>query len=285
MSEIDPPLVGVRFFHFAATMVVFGTTLWTLYAPSPARRAVPVNALLVLAVVALASGGLWAVLTLTRIGGTDVLQAGVLEQMAVETGFGRAFLGQAVLALVLIIALVVWPRLRWAHCALSAGLLGGLAFIGHSAVGEGFVLGARLANEAIHLLAAGAWLGALPALWVSLRPADPRLAAASVRRFSIVGILAVSAILLTGAVNTALMLGMSHAFASSFYFRVLLVKLLLVLGMIALAVVNWRSITPHIQTDPRTALRALRRNVIAEQGLGLGVLAAVSLLGTLDPSM
>lgn len=285
MTGIEPALVATRFVHFAATMGIFGTTLWALYAQPPARRAVPVIAVLARAVVALASGALWAGLTLSHIVGNGVTQAGAFETMMVETGFGRAFLAQALLATILIIALAARPRLRWAHLVVSAGLLGGLAFIGHSAAGRGPYGGARLAGQAIHLIAAGAWLGALPALWASLRTLDPPTAALAVRRFSTVGMAAVSAILITGAINTALMLGMSSAFASSLYFRVLLVKLTLVLGMIALAVVNWRSVTPHIQAAPARALRALRRNVLIEQSLGLGVLAAVSLLGTLDPSM
>jgi putative copper resistance protein D len=96
---------------------------------------------------------------------------------------------------------------------------------------------------------------------------------------------AVLAILVTGAANTALMLGMSRDFIGSIYFRVLTAKLGLVLAMIAVAVINRMAIAPQIARSPQAALRSLRRNVLFEQVLGLGVLAAVSWLGALDPSM
>ena len=282
--EFDAPLVAVRWVHFAVTMLLFGTALWPLYAPSPARSVVPHGTSLALAVIALASGGAWALLTLIHISGDGIADLGLMRTMLLGTGFGRAFVAQALIALVLIITLMALPRQRWAHMAVSGALLAALAFVGHSAVGQGLSGDARQAGQALHLLAGGAWLGSLPALYLSLA-ATPQAAAESIRRFSTMGIVAVLAILVTGAANTSLMLGMSRAFASSIYFRVLLVKLGLVAAMIAVAVVNRVSISPQIGRSPKAALRSLRRNVIFEQGLGLGVLAVVSWLGALDPSM
>ena len=284
MMEFDAPLVAVRWVHFAVTMLLFGTALWALYAPPPARSVVPHGASLALAVIALASAGAWALLTLIHISGEGIADPALIRTMLLGTGFGRAFVAEALIALVLIITLTALPRLRWAHAAVSGALLAALAFVGHSAVGQGLSGDARLAGQAMHLLSGGAWLGALPALYLSLAAA-PQAAGESVRRFSTMGIVAVLAILVTGAANTALMLGMSRAFVSSIYFRVLLVKLALVAAMIAVAVINRVSISPQIGRSPTAALRSLRRNVIFEQGLGLGVLAVVSWLGALDPSM
>jgi mono/diheme cytochrome c family protein len=72
----------------------------------------------------------------------------------------------------------------------------------------------------------------------------------------------------------------------------LLVKIALFCALIALATVNREVLTPQLSSVPRGAkqrasshaLRALRRNSLIEAGLGLGVLAIVSLLGTLVPA-
>ena len=285
MSDFDPALVAARFFHFAASLTLFGTLLWSLYAPPASRRPISRGVLVGLAAIALASGAVCAALVFRRIAGEPSVDLALLRRMLLETGFGRAFLAQAALALALIAVLLSAPTGRWVHAAVGAALVGGLAFIGHATGGHGVAGAARIGGQIAHLLAAGAWLGGLPALFASLRGADAEVAARAAERFSVVGIVAVTIILATGAVNTALMLGASAAFQRTLYFEVLVVKLALVAGMIVVAAANRSFITPAIRQHPTSALGALKRNIAIEQGLGLGVLAAVSWLGTLDPFM
>ena len=70
---------------------------------------------------------------------------------------------------------------------------------------------AHRANDAMHLLLTGGWLGGLPpfalALAASRRPELADAAAAAMLRFSAVGHFAVVAILATGAGNIALTCG------------------------------------------------------------------------------
>jgi putative copper export protein len=54
--------------------------------------------------------------------------------------------------------------------------------------------------------------------------------------------------------------------------------------MVVLAVINRLCLAPRFFRDP-SALRALGRTVALEQGLGLAVLAIVSVLGTLPPGL
>jgi copper resistance protein D len=68
------------------------------------------------------------------------------------------------------------------------------------------------------------------------------------------------------------------------YGRLLAFKVLLFLAMVVLATVNRLCVAPRIFRDPG-ALRALGCTVAFEQGLGLAVLAIVSVLGTWPPAL
>jgi putative copper export protein len=62
-------------------------------------------------------------------------------------------------------------------------------------------------------------------------------------------------------------------------------KLAFVAGLFAIAAVNRFKLTPMARRDPVRARAALRRAIVLEQGLGLGAVASVALLGQLDPMM
>ena len=69
------------------------------------------------------------------------------------------------------------------------------------------------------------------------------------------------------------------------YVKTLLVKLGLVAAMLAIASLNRWRLTPLAERDPAAARRAFAWTVAAEQVLALAVIAAVTLLGQLSPSM
>ena len=75
------------------------------------------------------------------------------------------------------------------------------------------------------------------------------------------------------------------ALLGSLYGRLLVAKVGLFGAMLALASVNRFRLVPALTADPTTdAANSLRRHLIAELALGLGVLAIVSIIGTLDPT-
>jgi putative copper export protein len=71
------------------------------------------------------------------------------------------------------------------------------------------------------------------------------------------------------------------------YASVLALKLVLAAGLVSLALANRTVLLPRVdgegERDP-AALAALGRNVLLEQALGLLVLLAAGLLGSLPPS-
>lgn len=178
-----------------------------------------------------------------------------------------------------------------AVAALSAGLLVSQAWVGHVAsLAAPARWGVALAY-ALHVLGAGAWLGGLLSIAVAMKDAradtasDRRTAEDVLVRFSSVGLAAVVAIVLGGAIN-ALAHGASSSatFLASDWGRALAVKVALVGGMLLLASVNRFILMPRLSKAEASALSALQRSVLVEQMLGLAVLALTAALGVLDPS-
>ena len=172
--------------------------------------------------------------------------------------------------------------------ALSALLLANLAFVGHAMLQSGPVGWLHHANHMLHLFAAGSWFGSLTPLLLAMRGLDdPDLrkdAAVALRRFSSAGHRAVALVLLTGLLNTALVLGRWPVDWRSPYQALLALKIVLVAAMVGLALVNRYTLVPRITRDPGRTLAQLRRNTQGAVALGAAVLAVVGLLGLLEPN-
>lgn len=72
------------------------------------------------------------------------------------------------------------------------------------------------------------------------------------------------------------------------YGKLLIIKLLLFVGMLALAGLNRWRLTPGLgiairNGDTASAIIGLRRSLLVEGGAALAILALVAWLGTLDP--
>jgi putative copper resistance protein D len=100
----------------------------------------------------------------------------------------------------------------------------------------------HLASDAMHLLAASAWVGALPGLAYVLRyagdvarPERFSLAVSATQRFSASGTISVSALVMTGLINAWYLVGSVPALWGTEYGRLLLWKLLIFATMLVLA--------------------------------------------------
>jgi copper transport protein len=142
----------------------------------------------------------------------------------------------------------------------------------------------RIAVMAAHLLGAGVWLGGLLPLAIAL----PRAGADTLpllREFSRVALATVALLAVTGMVTAVAVLTLAGGAPGMAYVQTLGVKLALVAGMLGLASLNRWRLTPLAARDPAAARRALAWTIAGEQILALAVVAAVTLLGQLDPSM
>ena len=98
------------------------------------------------------------------------IDPGVITAVLADTDFGRVWLFRLFLAVALTAVVLLRPQ-RWATITVAAGLLlASLALVGHAAMRTGFQGVFQRGNSAVHLLAAGAWLGGLTAFIGSLAP-------------------------------------------------------------------------------------------------------------------
>ncbi|WP_426508887.1 copper homeostasis membrane protein CopD [Serratia proteamaculans] len=282
-----------RFVHFAAVMLMFGSSLFTALlspqrlSPYLTRDVRPLlvsctwlaglSAVALLAIQAGQMGDGWA----------DTWRLDVWWAV-LGTTFGEVWrwhLGISLLAL-----LSLWlaePRRTQILALLSTLLLVSMAFIGHAAMHDGALGVAHRFNHALHLLAAGYWFGSLLPLLVCLRYlAKPQIRSEAVTtliRFSRWGHLAVALVLLTGVINSLIILGSWPLDVDSPYQRLLLFKTALVALMVMVALANRYVIVPAMRSMPQLAQRGLVLACWIEAGLGAGVLLLVSLFATYAP--
>jgi putative copper resistance protein D len=309
---LGDPLGYVRALHFAATIIAAGAVIFEVMVAAPAFAAAAgmlhpdITRLrsrwswLVWASLAMAavSGAIWLVLLASDIYAApiaDVWRDGGLWTVARETRFGQVSLARlgaaALLAALLPILRRSADRGLWSAGAvvLAIAVLIGPAWTGHAGATPGTAGEFPLAADVLHLLAAGAWLGGLPPLAMLLdaawRGKEPRWAtvtAIAVQRFSLLGVISVSALLASGITNSWYEVGtLNNLFATS-YGQLVLIKIGLFAAMIALATVNRFYLTPRLATAG--TVRRLYHTSLAECGLGFAAVAVVGFLGAMAPA-
>ena len=138
-----------------------------------------------------------------------------------------------------------------------------------------------LAASALHLLAAGVWLGGLPAFWLVMGAGPPALSRAAADRFSTAGLVCVGLLLATATVQYWRLVADIPGLVGTAYGWMVCVKLVLFAGLIALAARNRLRLTPGLPAS----VPVLRRAILLEVALGLAVLAAAGVLTGLQPAM
>jgi len=259
--------------------------------------------------MALISWFAWSWLVALTMTGDDLvgcLQSGDWLTVLTGTQFGHIWLFRVILSLVF--AIVLWvaarkPGRRSSSQITLTGLsvieLTSLAWAGHAAASPGPFGLVHLLGDALHLLAAAFWPGALVPLasflLLLLKSSQLEtivLAAPVVRRFSASSLIAVAAIALTGLLNSIFMVGSFRALLASAYGQILVSKLILFLAMIGFGAWNLFVLKPRLAVDlpivnlaQKSAVRSLLRNVLWEIGLGTLVILIVGLLGITPPPM
>jgi len=302
-----------RAIHFASILSLAGIFVFLAVVAEPAlARSAPSDApafrrtLRRLAwaslAAALLSGALWLMLEARSMSGrslADVFSQDVIGVVLTRTRFGRVWELRSALALLLAGLIVAGDRLGrrrgaemlgWATLLLGAAVAAALAWAGHAGATQGGEGEIQVVSDALHLLAAGAWLGALVPLALLFARAIGDwawlgVAREATRRFSVLGIASVGTLLVTGTVNSWFLVGGVPGLLGTPYGRLLLLKLALFAAMVAVAAVNRQRLTLqlHEGVAPTEALRRLRRNALIETALGLAIIMVVGALGTEPP--
>jgi len=286
-------LVLSRFVHFISLMLAFGVSayLW-LCASERLRRALepfPLSLVAAASLVALLSALLWLEAEAASMADDwrAAFDPGTVATVLTDTEFGRVWIGRLVLSGALVILVFALPN-RWPATAFLSGLvLASLALVDHAAMRTGAPGAFQRTNDAVHLLSAGAWIGGLFGFLASLRAyCDEVLrrdAVAAMTCFSFFGQFVVAAIVVTGAVNIALVSGHPPIPPSTPYRALLCAKIAFVALMITLAATNRFFLAPKLATRPE-AQASLRATAAAEVALGTAIVALVSLFALLNPA-
>jgi putative copper resistance protein D len=278
-------LVLCRLLHFTVVLMLFGAWVFrplllgretALLDPSLARVTRWLTA------IALISGVGWLLLITASMAGSP---EAAFDPATLGLVLGKTFFGQVwrwhLLLNLLLMALLLTPwrsSVPW-RISLSSLLLATLAPVGHGAMLDGLQGQLLILNQIIHLTCVGTWLGGLMLLVMILRqPADHPLSAI-LQRFSGIGYALVAGLVMTGLINVRVLTGVFWPTPLlSGFALILLIKVVLVIGMLGLARFNRLRVK---DCEQRPDL--LRASVVLEWLLGIGAVAAVSLLGTMPP--
>ena len=301
----DWSLIGVRFALYFAMAALFGLSAFSLYGLRARERS---NALALplwlvgSAILSLLLSIGWLVLMASSMAGTPLwpLDQEAIGGLLTGSAIGAAWkLRMVALVVAAFAAMFAAQRSLWlSGVMLASGIaLGTLPWTGHGAMDEAAMGWVHLIADILHLIASGAWVGALLGLLLLVsRPAAEVDAAhlglthRALHGFGTVGTIVVATVVVTGLVNAWMLVGIDNvaALATTLYGQLLLGKLALFVAMLGLASLNRFRLTPAFErsiasADHRGALGALRGSLAAETACVVVVLGLVAWLGTLAP--
>jgi copper resistance protein D len=304
-AEIDAPMVVTRAVQFAASAVTAGMLIFraVVAAPvvPPSKLADVIDARIRWSawsalLVTIASGAVWFVLQAASMSGLPLGEAVARDTLSAvlnETQFGLVAQLRAICAVVLAVGLFGFrsTSMRWLSLAAALGLVGAIAWTGHAGATTGEAGVWHLAADILHLWAAAAWIGGLVGLMLvllALRQDRSPLPMRTdvVRRFSTLGLVSVATLIVSGAINSWILVGSVEGLFHTVYGRLLVIKLVIFAAMLVFAAVNRIWLTPRLasSTAGRAAF-ALTCSTGIEFALGLLIFAVVGVLGTQHPAI
>ena len=297
--------LAIRFLSILSMAVVIGSVAFALFVLPAATRSggeasadfrrrverrlrslavIATWSLLVLAVVRLTSHGV------TLSGSLQALRLGDLADLVIGSTWGRGWLLQVVATITLLVGLRASRPIRWSA---MAGFTGALAisasFLGHPAAVPD-VAALAMSLDAIHVLAAGGWVGAIIMLAIAALPLIPSVPAGHrvetvrslLRAFSPLALWCAAILAVTGAIGGWLQLRELGLILGSDYGLALVRKVVVVLLIAALGAYHWRVVQPSVGTD--RSVRLLRGSLVLDVALVLLVLVLTAILtGTAPP--
>lgn len=302
----DSVSIALRFALYVDLMLLFGVALFGLYSLKGQERVsgavLPFGSMLAGTAVlgAVLSVASMVMMASAMSGESDFAELRPhIEMMVLETDVGLACVVRIVALVVAGLAVMLRaPGFSLLVAAFAGGVaLASLAWSGHGAMDEGSRRYWHFAVDILHLLAAGAWVGALVAFALMAKinalqtEARIRLLARAVNRFEAIGAVIVVVITVTGVVNYLFIVGpkLDEVFLST-YGILLFIKVVLFAGMLVLAALNRFHLGPFLERSLRdgqytVAANALRRSVVVELAAAVLIVGLVAWLGTLSPEM
>lgn len=298
----DALAVVARWVTFAALLMLVGAfAFWLLIwrgrelTTASERVNRSIDRVVVVSLIGAALGTLAAFVLQGAIAGDlslgDALGIDVLREVG-RTRFGVvSFIRLGLLAAIVVIAATTRSRRNNTAAMVAVALaVAAAATPGIAAhAGTSSPVAVNVAADALHVAAAGVWIGGLLVLLGAVIPigrghdaADRAAASALVARFSDVALVAIGAIVLTGFVRSGVEVGSVAALGES-YGVVLLTKVGAFVPIVAAGFVNSRVLKPRLENEDRS-WRLLRGSVALEVVLAVAVLALTAVLVNLVPA-
>ena len=282
MEMTGPPvwLALLRGGHDAAVLSLLGALAFApcVLARDLAPRMAPKLRRLVgtSGVLALMLGVFWFLAEATQVADAHGIAAtlGAVPAFVVYLPFAQVLLARLVL-IAAALALLGRPAAALAPAVVAVALQ---PWLGHAAqVGSGLA-----ASEALHLLAAGVWLGGLLPLLLCLRALPVRDAARTYRRFTRPGLAAVLVLAGTGLAQGLTLAGGAARLTDTTYGRIALLKIALFALALVFAARNGLFLTPRLARSEPVS-RKLRASVGAEALIGAAIVLVASWLANVAP--
>lgn len=294
------PYAVIRLLTYAAILVIVGVVVFSVFVVPTTHHRVPdlgtefvVDADRRAARTGLIATEVLAILVLARVFAQSYAVRGALPDgdflfATFGTPWGWGFLLMSFSIGLLFMAL---PRSRQATWLLAVvGVVGialATALWGH-AVASGKWTIAAVISDAIHVLAAGGWLGALLLVLIAGIPATAHLQSLGrgqamrgmVDAFSPMALTFAGTLAATGVIAAVIRIGSWSAVTGSAYGRILLWKLGGVVLILLVGAYNWRRLRPAMDAE---RVGTLRRTATAELALGFVVLILTAWLVATPP--
>ena len=305
---LEPAVIVLRLLQFAGAMVLFGSSLFFLYALPRAGEGSAPQLSWPRPLLAWAAGAVLVTSALGLLAHTSILAGSVAEGLKLESlsavmttmsmGPSTAVrAGAAALALIFLTVRRPAGASWWACAGAGALICASFAWMGHGAATVGAAGWLHLVGDILHTLAAGVWIGALVAFFLLLRPRAPSqeldaVLHTALHGFTGIGSALVAVLMASGLVNSWFLVGPSRIAGlwTTPYGQLLSLKLALFAGMLVLAAANRFRLTPALGAtiagdgcSSGASLANLRRSVLRETALAFLVLGLVAWLGALAP--
>ncbi len=294
----------VRFLSFLAMVTVIGSIAFALFVLPAATRSgrEPFTRFGLLTdrrLRSLGIAGAWLLLATAVVrltshgvvlsGSLGALRIGDLADLLIGSTFGRGWLLVVVSSIVLLLGLRPQAP-RWGALVGGAAALAiSASFLGHPAAVPDVPLLA-MGLDAVHVLAAGGWAGAILMLALAALPEIPSVPTSDrvevvrtlLRSFTPLALTCAAILAVTGAIGGWLQLRALGLVLGSDYGMVLVRKVVIVVMIAALGAYHWRVVQPAVGSD--RSIARLRRSLALDVALVLLVLILTALLtGTAPP--
>jgi putative copper export protein/methionine-rich copper-binding protein CopC len=214
-----------------------------------------------------------------------MFEGDLLGALLLKGGWGKAWIAQTVAAIGYLISVAIktedrsdswYSAIPFAVVAASAP-----AFSGHAAAVQQMAI-VPILDDAVHVLAASAWLGTLAVLMFAAVPRVIRSEdgfvklAAMVNVFSPLALVMAGIAVFTGAMNAFIHIAAFSDLWTTPYGRLLALKIGLVLLTMTMGAYNWRVVKPALGTD--AAARDLKRSARSEVAMGAIIIVITAVL-------